>query len=543
MSGKGKVLLILSIISLISGAFYSWVSEDADYLWIPFGTSIVFFIIEFILDFKFYREFFTLRTTKHGMNMGMMILLFITLLVCFNFIAFRNNIKWDVSPNRIHSLSDQSIKVIDGLKNDLEMIAFFTKDSPQEEQIVAEFRRIADLYVDYSKAIKVQVINPIKRPELAKKYNIKEAGSIIFKSNENQTTITELGEQAFTNAIVKVTRERKKTVYFLKGHGEPSIDESGPNGLETFKKDLIDYSYQVSSLNLITEKAMPKDLDVLVIAGPKFSLFDNELDLIRKFLEQGGNLFIAADPGEKHGLKSLLKELGVDYKNSYILDGKGQMVRLGLATALGETYSSTHEITKSFSNPNLGMISAYHLASPVVQSKDSPEDFIFDTLVFSSNASFERKDISEKIKIDPNDKFGKLSLAMSVKGSFNKVGKNKEITKTDSQKNETKVNDQEIIPKKEDLDNKTEFNTIIFGDSDFLRNKFYGLQLNRNIALNVISFLASDDDLISIRPKDRLSTQLTMTNTQAKIIFIALAVLVFIPFIFGFFVWWRRRGA
>lgn len=537
MSGKGKILLILSVVSLISGAFYYWVSEEPDYLWIPFGTSAVFFIIEAILDFKFYKEFLTLRTTKHGMNMGMTILLFITLLIFLNFIAFKNNIKWDLSPNKVHSLSEQSIKVIEGLKNDLEMIAFFTKDSPQEEQIVSQFREVADLYTDYSNAIKVQVINPIKRPELAKKYNIEESGSIIFKYNENQTTITELGEQAFTNAIVKVTRDRKKSVYFLSGHGEPSIDESGPNGLEIFKKDLVDYSYEVSSLNLINDKVMPNNLDVLVIAGPKFSIFDNELELIKEFLEKGGNLFVAADPGKKHNLKPFLKEYGVDYKNSYILDGKGQMVRLGIATALGETYSSEHEITKSFSNPNLGMISAYHLASPVVQSENPPKNFLFDSLVFSSNASFERKSISDRIKLDPSvDKFEKLPLAISVKGFVDKVDENKKISENGEGK-EGSIN--EVISKEEN----TEFNIVVFGDSDFLTNKFYGLQLNRNLALNVISFLASDDDLISIRPKDRLSTQLTMTNTQAKIIFIGLAILALIPFILSFVIWWRRRGA
>ncbi len=84
---------------------------------------------------------------------------------------------------------------------------------------------------------------------------------------------------------------------------------------------------------------------------------------------------------------------------------------------------------------------------------------------------------------------------------------------------------------------------MIFGDSDFVSNKSIAQGLNRDLALNSFSFLAQEDDLISIRPKQPKGTQLMMTKyTQLGLVGAGVG-LPLILLILGGVVWFRRRGA
>jgi ABC-type uncharacterized transport system involved in gliding motility auxiliary subunit len=117
MSKSGKILFVLSVIfffilcgiRLVLGGFHPM-------MWVPLALTLLCFILAAVKDHRGILNFLTLRTTKHGMNMGALILLVLAGLFCINLLAVRYEKKWDWSSDKLNSLSDQSVKAAQGLK-------------------------------------------------------------------------------------------------------------------------------------------------------------------------------------------------------------------------------------------------------------------------------------------------------------------------------------------------------------------------------------------------------------------------------------------
>jgi gliding motility-associatede transport system auxiliary component len=82
----------------------------------------------------------------------------------------------------------------------------------------------------------------------------------------------------------------------------------------------------------------------------------------------------------------------------------------------------------------------------------------------------------------------------------------------------------------------------VIGCSNWAANSFIRFNGNRDLALNAVNWLASDEDLISIRPKERDDRRITITTAQLRWIKITSQFLLPLLVIFGgVSVWWRRR--
>jgi ABC-type uncharacterized transport system involved in gliding motility auxiliary subunit len=83
---------------------------------------------------------------------------------------------------------------------------------------------------------------------------------------------------------------------------------------------------------------------------------------------------------------------------------------------------------------------------------------------------------------------------------------------------------------------------VVLGSSFWAANSFLSFNGNRDLALNAMNWLSSDEDLISIRPKEQDDRRITMTQSQFSWVratsqfLLPLAVLIV-----GASVWWRRR--
>ncbi len=83
---------------------------------------------------------------------------------------------------------------------------------------------------------------------------------------------------------------------------------------------------------------------------------------------------------------------------------------------------------------------------------------------------------------------------------------------------------------------------MVFGDSDFAKNKFFSSSQNGDLLLNSVNWLAADFELISIRPKLAPFRELVVNTRERDFIkwsswFLPPAVMV----VLGGIVWWRRR--
>ncbi|MEQ1879258.1 MAG: Gldg family protein, partial [Bdellovibrionia bacterium] len=230
---SGLSFAIMMAIRLILG-------EWQNYLFILLAISFGFAIAAILKDIRFFKDLFFMRTTKHGLNFGVTVILALVALGAVNYVAYVQNKKYDVTEEKMNSLSDQTIGILKNLDDDLEIIGFFKGGSEEDERERFEFIDVTNLYRNESGKVKISHFDPLKRPDLQTKYKIETSGEIVLSYKGKQNTLQQLTEESLTNAIIKITRTRYKNVYFLKGHGERDSGSEEREGISRFRKALED---------------------------------------------------------------------------------------------------------------------------------------------------------------------------------------------------------------------------------------------------------------------------------------------------------------
>jgi ABC-type uncharacterized transport system involved in gliding motility auxiliary subunit len=503
---SGLSLVVLFIARFILGG---WIGI----LWAPLILFFVALIAAWAIDYKFYLEFFTMRTTKHGMNMGSLIVMALVLVVAVNYFSIRYNKTIDLTEEKLHSLSEQSVQVLNDLKDDVKVLVFYrgARDNEAKNNIKQRFQ----LFLDSSPKLKYQTIDALVDAAKAKEYLKSTSQATVFlEVGSRRTEVQEpFDEEKITSALIKVTRANANKVYFLTGHGEKDIDGQGQKGLKELKNALEGANFTVAKLNLLKGDAMPTDTDsVVAIIGPELPLLDSELQQLRSFARQGGKFLLALDPGQRHQLANLTKTFGVEFKNNYIISDRVQLLGMGTIAALGTEFSLESNATKKFESQNNYAI--FILASEVVRAPDAPTDLRFIDLVKSEPSAFQIPELKQGLK--PGERKA-YTLAVSVDGSLDKK--------------------PEGAP---EASKEKSFSAIIYGDSEFMSDEVLYQGVNRDLIMNSFAHLVQDEGLISIRPKQPKGSQLTMTRNQ-QIGAVAAGVSLPLLLIIGAGVFWYRR--
>ena len=83
---------------------------------------------------------------------------------------------------------------------------------------------------------------------------------------------------------------------------------------------------------------------------------------------------------------------------------------------------------------------------------------------------------------------------------------------------------------------------VIVGDSDFAGNRMMGIPGNRNLFLNMVNWLAQQENLIAVRPNNPGTTPFAMTLDQAnQIMWLTIVIIPGLLLAYGVRVWWKRR--
>lgn len=484
-----------------------------DGMWGPLILSLGFFVFAIYKEHRFLADFFTMRTTKHGLNMGVLILITLVLLTVMNVFAVRYEKKFDWTKEGLNSLSPQSTQAAKALKQDTEVVLLYRKEQ-LEENVQRTLADLVAMYKNVSDKIKFSSYNVLQRPDLAQKYEFANGPFGVFAvQGEKRIKIDKPNEEGITQALIKLGREKKKVIYLTTGHGERELEERKPEAISEFRSELL-ATYDVKPLTLYQAgNQVPDDAAVVAVLGPQQEFLEGELQALREYARRGGHLLIAIDPGQKHNIALLTKTLGVEFKNNYVLDPRAQIPGAGNIAALGVDFSRESEVTKSF---QVGMYSIFLLASALQKAPDAASTLIVEDLVKSDGAAVTTQVLDENPKLEQK---GIPILAQVVTGRL-PAGR-----------------DAKQTPEGQ------EFSAVIFGDSDFLSNALFSKNLNRDLAMNAMAWLAADKDLISIRPKEPKGSKLELTNTNMVILFLGYLGLILALFFMGGWIWWRRRTA
>lgn len=516
MSKLGKICFLLSGMSLLVMLVARLILQGwIDYLFIPLGLSGISFVAAFVIDFRFYLEFLTLKTTKHGMNMGVMIVLGIILTVAVNFLGSRFDKTFDFTKDKINTLSDQTHTALQQLKADL-VIRVFYRGSDSKD-LRSQLKQNFDLYMAASSKIKIEFVDALLDVEAAKKFlSNNERFAVLLDLAGQRSPIEEpYDEEKFMVALNKVLQTEPKNIFFLQGHGERDIDGDGPDSISEVVKALRDDMYNVNKINLLTGDKLPIPPSVLAIVGPKSPFTDSEIKSIVDFAKKGGRIFLAADPGERHSMALLAKALGFEFKNNYIMNEFEGINDMGPLAALGVEYDRDGEITKKFYKNNQIMASLFFQASEVIPAPDAPKSLSFKTIVKSAPQAY----TSNVPKPQGKPENRSAGMGVTATGQLDAAA-----------------------PATGNDDKALAYSAVIYGDSDFMSNSFLRFGANRDLALNSFASLGGDANKISIRPKSAESTPLELTSTKQIIVVLAgVGLPLCLLILSGFFWFWRRN--
>lgn len=510
MNTLGKIYFFLSGLALVSfGLVRFLLGSWVPFLWVALGLFVIFAGLGFYSERRFFTEFLSMKTTKQGMSMGGMISLVFVLLVAVNIIGVRKYKTFDFSLAQTNTLSPQSVQMVKSLNEDLKVIYFYKEGTEGVEQNRRSFIDLIKKYQDQSDRMKLEFVEINDRPDLAEKYAVRQGTqTVIMDYQGRQSRIEKIDEQELTSAIVKVTRATSKKVYFLSGHQELSLEAAKDGSSMAMLKDLLTNNrYTVAEHSFTQSTQVPKDADVLVIAGPKMNFLDVEVKALQEYLNRGGSVILALETGFKTGLEPLLKSIGITLKNNYI----ATVLQTPMGTAVdprfarGSVFSTTSQITKPFGG---NQFTVFRLPTALLKTKELPPGIAIDEVVKTTEAVMGFNDT----KFDKEGEKGPYALALSVTGK---------------------------LP---GSDSKEEFRMLVTGDADFLNDQYLYQNLNRDLALNSISYLAKEENMISITPKEVETSELALTPTAFTLFIFGVVIpLPLLFFISSGVLWYRRR--
>jgi ABC-type uncharacterized transport system involved in gliding motility auxiliary subunit len=464
------------------------------------------------------------RSTKYASNYVVSLILVIAIVSGLNYVGQRHVKRFDMTEIGRYSLAPQTIQVLNKLSKDIEIKAFFPG---------GEYAPLKELLTEYrteSRHIKYSFIDPDRQPAIAKQYDVTvygkatnpltgtelKFGTLVVAYGNRQEKIEkrseEIHEVDLTNAIIKVGRAETKKIYFIQGHGEKDPANTEKDGFSQAQKALEAQSYEVGTVNLAAEGKVPADAKVLILAGPKTAPFEQELTFINDFLNTGkGGLLAMVDPVPSPSLQQFFNEWGVQIDNDLILDvsGAGRLIGADESIPLVLRYEK-HKITDRLA------MTFFPLTRSIQPAKNAP-GITVETLFKSNPNSWGETDFNTtSYSFDQGkDLRGPLPIAVAA---------TKEIQAATDQKPGSKAR------------------ITVVGNSNFAIDAYFAMQGNGNLFLNMVSWLAQDEDLISIRPKQPTDRRIMLSESQSAMIrLFTIFILPGIALVVGIIVFMNRR--
>ena len=391
------------------------------------------------------------------------------------------------------------------------------------------FRSRLDEYQYVTKQLQVEYIDPEKRPSLAERLKESGLGTVVLEYEGRVQRVTSDAEQDLTNGLIKVVQGKQPKVYFVQGHGERDINGSDPQGYGGIGEQLKSDNFLTEPFVLL-QQDIPADAAVVIVAGPKSDFLEPEIGKLKTYLAKGGKLMVLIDPPPSAEAKpltnliALLKDWAVEVGNNAVLDPMSQLRGTQADVPVAAQYPY-HPITNTFR-----LLTAYPYSRSVKPIEGAPGGRTATSFVMSGRNSWAESDLKTLTtkgeatpEFDKGDVQGPISLAVAVSAPVEGA----------------------TPPPAEGPDanpNKPETRLVVVGDSDFAANSVAGIPGNQDMFLNMINWLAQQENLISVRPRNPEDRRITMTAGQDRMIFwFTMAILPGLIFLAGIQTWWRRR--
>lgn len=433
-------------------------------------------------------------------------ILFLVVMGLLAWLSIRYNKELDWTATGRHTLSEASIKVLEKLQAPVKVTSYASGGelSPVRQQVsdlISRYKKVSD-------KLKLEFIDPMTNPDKTRELGIRTDGEMVVEYQGRTEHVQMFNEEGITNSLQRLLRNAERQIVFITGHGERSPEGRANHDMSVFVDNLKNKGFKISTVDLTKSLVLPANIAILVIASPQLEYLQGETDLIKKYIEDGGNLLWLTEPHSKAKLNELAKAINLKVLHGVVVDLDIRLLGVNDATIVMGQYQE-HPITNNFSLLTLyprvvGLDFEKHNNWQVTAFLESIQRSWLETGDINETVSFSRsEDIEGPIKIG-------LAMSRELKNDKDKNAQNQRI--------------------------------VVMGDGDFISNAYLGNQGNQNMGENIINWLTHDDNFIDIPARTAPGSKLVVD--QSMMIILGASYLLVIPVILagsGVFIWLRRR--
>ncbi len=515
MAGKKKnpsakyatIGLILALISCISTGLIGaakgvlaakmFTLESTDGLTLALQISIALLIIGLaayaIMSPDTVRRFFTGRQARYGSNSLIITLAFIGILIVVNMFAFQNpdflGAPWDLTEDKSNTLAPETLQALATLPEKVTATAFYTTnlDSSSADELLLKFKTSSKGKFDY------KFVNPDQDPLSAREAGITGDGKILLAMGETKEIASFASESELTKTLIRLISPEARVVYFLEGHGEPSLEAGGQLSFSIAKSTLESKNYTVNALNLLATNSIPEDALAIIIAGPLKPLASSEVTLLQKYVEAGGSLVVMEDPiavtefGSSFDAlaKYLTSDWGITLNKDIVID----LVNTQNPFQAVSSQIAEHPITQNLTQ-NYIVILPQARSLSITEAK---ENVVQTPIIMTTDQSWGETELAaeEQPTFSPEkDNQGPLNLAVAGENPV------------------------------------TKGRVVVFGNSVFATDQAFDAYGNGNMFINSVDWAAEQEDLINITPREQTPRTFVPPTNAGFIIMIITSVFV-----------------
>ncbi len=424
--------------------------------------------------------------------------------------------RWDLSRGHRYTLSDHALAVLRRLDQPVEITAFIRTQDPRNpviKDLLWQAARESEM-VDYT------VVDINKNPALAQSLGVRAYGATVVQSANKRRDFTGANETLLISAISHVTQP-PKTVVAITGHGEcdlANIDRS--SGCSRMRTAISQEFYTVTSISLVGGRDIDQDVAAAIIAGPRSDFLPEELEVLGRFLDRGGDLLVMLDPFQAPRFSAFLAKYGVTMTDDVILDPRNRLAGGELLSAVISDLNDRHLLSATLPAPPL-----FSGLRSVRASSDEDRDRVAATLMSTGRTSWASLDRGVLDGASPAFVAGR-----DINGPF--------VVGAEISQPAAVETDDGSLPRTR---------MIVFGDSDFASNGFFDYLGNRDLLVNSVNWLAREDAMIGIRRPQQQPGVNVLFISQAQLawlFWLAVVVQPVVFFVVGTVVFlWRRFGS
>jgi ABC-type uncharacterized transport system involved in gliding motility auxiliary subunit len=436
------------------------------YLLVSAGLIIIGIAVYAILEPDRVRRFLTGRQARYGSNALVMSIAFLGILIVGNVLAYQNPVPIaDLTEDEANTLSPEMASALSTLPGEVTAVGFFSQTSSTEaaEKLLSNIKANSNGKFDY------EFVDPNRNPQLAMEAGITGDGKIQLKMGDRQEIVAFASETEILKGLLRLLNPGNNVVYFLTGHGERDIDQPSDASMTRAKATLESKNYTVKTLNLLAENQIPEDASVIVIAGPIKPVSEDEVNLVKEYLANGGSLMVMEDPtaltefGDTADplAEMLAQDWGITFNDDIVIDLNSPQP----TTAVAAYYDTYHPVTV-----NMNRLAAYFPFTRSLNMSGTVDGATLTPLVQTNERSWGETDTDTltaggQVGLDPDEVSGPLTLAIAAENTTS-GGR-----------------------------------VVVFGTSNLAVDQIFDGYGNGDMFVNSVDWAAEQEELASITPK------------------------------------------